>query len=348
MPLQFIRNDAISYLQQFLKANKARGMVSECSLETHLKSQHAPVANKFLSGGWVLSPKTEEPSRYRFVLFVMPHLYETEDELQAAIQSREIDRGFQALATFLSQSAIGVLVTGAVSAGMRANPSQITWRNYSYVDEQLRLNTGNEPFERWPGNRGRAMPGDEWQTDVIERFQAVDIEQLTSLTLRQAFFYGYLKQQLRKPFADPYDVDAFIVSFRQAVMPVEVKEKSPTPGGDFGLDAGRILLMLRMCLATDSNALYIVREIDTSNERRLVGWRCITLSNLVLGCSWNLQAGGAGMGGGATQTVMMPGSLFEPFTEKNLSEEWLAENSSLQMAVKTKALELAENLARFL
>ncbi len=54
------------------------------------------------------------------------------------------------------------------------------------------------------------------------------------------------------------------------------------------------------------------------------------------------------MGGGATQTVMMPGSFFESFTERNLSEEWLEENSSLQGAVRLKAQELAENLTQFL
>ena len=348
MPIQFDQSDAIAYLQQFLRANKARGMVSECSLETHLKSQHATLASKFLQGGWLLSPKTEESSRYRIVISVMPYLYQSEAELDDAIHARETDRGFQSLATFLTQSAIGVIVAGAVSTGTKADPSQLSWKNYSYVKERLNANAGNDPFDRWPGGRGYARPGDEWQPDVIDRFRAIDNEQLTSLTLRQAYYYGYLKQQLRKPFDDPYDVDAFIVSFRQSVMPIEVKEKSPTPNGAFGLDAGRILMMLRMCLATDSNALYIVREVDSSTGRRLVGWRCITLANLVLGCSWNLQAGGAGMGGGATQTVMMPGSLFEPFTERNLSEEWLEDNSSLQGAVRAKAQELAENLAQFL
>jgi hypothetical protein len=348
MPLRFTQEGAIAYLQQFLTFNKARGMVSECSLEVHLKSQNETLASKFLPGGWLISPKTEESSRYRFVISVMPHLYESESELDAAIQARETDRGFQALARFLTKSAIGVIVAGAVSSNVDANPSQLNWKNYSYIDEGLRANLENEPFIRWPGGRGRASAGNQWQSDVIDRFNGIDAEQLTSLALRQAYYYGYLKQQLRKPFDDPYDVDAFIVSFRQSVMPVEIKEKSPTEGGAFGLDAGRILMMLRMCLATDSNALYIVREVDNSTERRLVGWRCITLSNLVMGCSWNLQAGGAGMLGGGTQTVMMPGSLFESFNERNLSEDWLEENSSLQAAVKAKALKLAENLAHFL
>ncbi len=348
MPIQFEQKNAISYLQQFLKANKARGMVSECSLETYIKSQHGALASKFLQGGWLLSPKTEESSRYRVVVSVLPHIYESGAELEGIIRAKEVDRGFQALATFLTQSAIGVVVAGAINTGTTANPAQLVWKNYSYLNERLQPNAGNEPFDRWPGSRGRAMPGDAWQPDVIDRFMSVDNEQLTGLTLRQAYYYGYLKQQLHKPFDDPYDVDAFIVSFRQAVMPLEVKEKSRTDRGAFGLDAGRILMMLRMCLATDSNALYIVREVDSSKARRLVGWNCITLANLVLGCSWNLQAGGAGMGGGATQTVMMPGSLFEPFTERNLSEEWLAEHSSLQGAVRAKAQELANDLAQFL
>ncbi|HJQ32340.1 MAG TPA: hypothetical protein VJ866_09180 [Pyrinomonadaceae bacterium] len=349
MTLEFEHSPAVAYLQQFLTFNKARGMVSECSLETHLKDRSPVDAIKYLPGGWVISPRIDESSRYRFVVFVLPQLFEGEEELQAAVRAREVDRGFQALATFLTQSAFGVIVAGAVNAGDPPSPARLRWRNYSYVGERLRPNPDDEPFaSRWPGGRGRASAGNSWQPDVIDRFRAVDTGQLTTLTLRQAYYYGYLKQQLRKPFDDPYDVDAFIVSFRQAVMPVEIKEKSPTEAGAFGLDAGRILMMLRMCLATDSNALYIVREVDTSAARGLVGWRCITLSNLVMSCSWNLQGGGKGMLGGGTQTVMMPGSFFEPFTEHNLTEEWLEENSRLHESVRMKAQLLAADLVKFL
>ena len=349
MTLEFEHDSAVRYLQQFLTFNKARGMVSECSLESHLQSLSAKDAMKYLPGGWVLSPKTIESSRYRYAVFVLPQLFENENELEAAIHARETDRGFQALATFLHQSAFGIIVAGAISSDSSSPiPDRLTWRNYTYRDERLVLNTGDEPFHKWGGGRGRASAGNTWQPDVIARYKDIGCAQITSLTLRQAYFYGYLKQHLRLPFDDPYDVDAFIVSFRQTVMPVEIKEKSPTSTGSFGLDAGRILMMLRMCLATDSNALYVVREVDTSATRQLVGYRCITLSNLVMGCSWNLQAGGAGMLGGGTQTVMMPGSLFEPFTERNLSEEWLAENASLRGAVRTKALELAKEIERFL
>lgn len=354
MPQLLEAQTAINYLQQYLSFNKARGMVSECSLESFVINQVPTHANKYLSGGWLISPKTVESSRYRFVVFVMPHLYNDEIELEYAINEKQADRAFQGLATYLTQSAIGVIVSGATIREsndlfeLEENSLNLRWTNFSYTNERLNRNVNNEPFTKWAGNRGRASRGNEWQPDVIRRFEELDGEQLTSLTLRQAFYNSYLKKELKKPLDDPYDVDAFIVSYRGAVMPVEIKEKSPTESGAFGLDAGRILMMLRMCLATDSNAIYIVREIDNSVERDFVAWRYITLSNLILGCSWNLQAGGAGMGGGATQTVMMPGSLFENFTERNLTEEWLEQNASLQESVRVKAAELAIGLEAFL
>lgn len=350
MTLQLDREEAITFLQEYLTHNKARGMVSEYSLETHLRAYAPPLAAKFLPGGWVISPKTGEPPRFRVVAIVLPQVFESEAELQAEIDAKQTDRGFQALATFLTQSAVGVIVAGAVATGLYGGLTGLTWINYTYKNERLVLNAGDEPYSRWPGNRGRAnrAGGPAWDVDVVARYAELESEQLTGLALRQAYNISYLKHKLKKPFDDPYDVDAFIVSFRQAVMPVEIKEKSPTPDGDFGLDAGRILMMLRMCLATDSNALYIIREVDPAAGRRLVGWRYITLSNLIMGCSWNLQQGGKGMGGGSTQTVMMPGSLFEAFTEEIFSEEWLAENSSLQGSVRAKAQEIAAGLEHYL
>jgi hypothetical protein len=183
---------------------------------------------------------------------------------------------------------------------------------------------------------------------VLERFAAASDAALTELALRQAFFYGYLKEQLHKPVDDPYDVDGFIVAYAGTVIPIEIKDKSLTREGDFGIDAGRILMLLRLCLATDSNALYLIRQVDESAARALVSWRYITLADMVMGCRWNLQAGGRGMTGGATQTVMISGDLFQDFGPDNFSEDWLARNSSLQNAIRAAAQELASDLGRYL
>ena len=348
MPLVLAPDQIIAYLKRYLTYNKARGMVAELALDSEIGVQNSPSQQKLLAGGWLISPKVEDFHHHRYLVSVLPDLYLNPEELKQHITALEQDRGWQSLATFLSRSGIGIIVSGAWSNDDKPALDHLIWQHHIYQDERLLASANDNPFALWPGTRGRASKGNEWQADVIQRFEAASPEQVTELGMRQAFYYGYLKETLKKPLEDPYDVDAFIVSFAGRVMPVEIKEKSPTPKGDFGIDAGRILMMLRLCLATDSNALYLIREVDNSPVRQLVRWRYITLANMVIGSQWNLQAGGAGMLGGSTQTVMMAGSMFGEFTLANLSENWLAENASLQGSVRNAANNLAKNLSRYL
>lgn len=348
MPHDVHSADCIVYLQRFLTHNKARGMVAELSLKQDLALLGTPSEQKLLSGGWLISPKLPNPQHYRYMVSVLPTLYSRQDELTAVIESLEQDRGWQALATHLAQSSIGIIVSGGISDSLIPDLGNLQWMNFIYRDEHLVPAPADEPFAGWPGNRGRASKGTSWQLDVINRFELADTNDLIELVMRQAFFYGYLKQRLQKPLEDPYDVDAFVVSFTGRVLPVEIKEKSPTDKGDFGIDAGRILMLLRLCLITDSNAVYLIRQVDNSAERNLMGWKYITLSDMIMGCKWNLQAGGTGMGGGATQTVMISGAMFQDFGVANLSEEWLNANSSLQTAARMAAKALALDLGRYL
>jgi len=248
----------------------------------------------------------------------------------------------------MSQSGIGIIVSGAWPNTLPTRLDDFKWKNYVYRDERLLAASDDEPFASWSGGRGRPGTGNQWQADVLRRFENATDDELTELAMRQAFFYGYLKEYLRKSVEDPYDVDAFMVGFTGTVMPIEIKEKSPTDKGDFGIDAGRILMLLRLCLATDTNALYVIREVDESATRELVGWRYITLSDMVIGCRWNLQAGGRGMSGGATQTVMISGALFENFSLENFSEAWLTRHKSLQGSVRTTAKEISSKLQTYL
>ncbi len=296
MPVIIPAADAILYLQQFLQHNKARGMVAELALSHELGIVDSPVQQKLLPGGWFLSPKIENFHTHRYVVFMMPLLYENEAELQSAVRQLEYDRGWQALATFLSVSGIGIIVSGAWTAHQTPDLNMLSWRNFVYKDERLKATQDDAPFISWPGNRGRASKGTEWQADVKLRFEAASNDDLTALAMRQAFYYGYLKQRLKKPLEDPYDVDAFIVSFSGVVMPVEIKEKSPTAQGSFGIDAGRILMLLRLCLATDSNALYLIREVDSGADRDLIAWRYITLADIIMSARWKSSGRGRGHG----------------------------------------------------
>lgn len=341
----------IVYLQRFFAPRKARGMAGEISFDKHLEEIDSAQANKMFAGAWVMSPNlsdAENPVNYRIAIFVLPILFSSKEELDLEIQRIVRDRGYQSLFSNLKKSGVGIIVSGAID-NIDHDPDNFTWKNYAYVDERLVLQPNDEPFTSISTGRGRANINHQiWENDVIARFNDFDDESLLRLTLKQAFYYSYLKLKLRAVFKDPYDVDAFLVGYDGSVFPVELKEKSPTDRGEFGIDAGRILMMMRLCITTDSNALYIIREVDGSENRGLVGYRYITFADMIMNVSWNLQAGGAGMGGGSTQTVMMPSRVFKEFNADVLKEEWIAENSSLSAKVKEKAIRFYTSIERLI
>jgi hypothetical protein len=51
-------------------------------------------------------------------------------------------------------------------------------------------------------------------------------------------------------------------------------------------------MLLCLALPTDSNGLYIIKEVEDNPERSLVGWKFVTLSDIISCAQWNLQAGG--------------------------------------------------------
>ena len=320
-------------------------MAAEMSIYNEIAGKKAE--NKLLDGAWILSPRDKYYVRY--CSFVMSQFYEDNDELQADIDNLVSNRTWQTLATFLINNHIGITVSGGVADSTLNVIEQIHWITYSYEDEQLHIRQNHEPFKSWESGTGRPSKGKEWNNDVEDRYKNANSHDLINLTMRQAFLEGYLKETLRKSFGETYDVDGFIVSFAGKVLPLEIKEKSRTPKKEeFGVDAGRILMLLRMCLMTDSNALYIIREVDESETRELINWQYITLSDLIMKCRWNLQGGGAGMGGGTTQTIMMPADLFNILNDENFSEDWLSDNGSLQNSVKNAGLKLKNDLVKYL
>lgn len=335
---------AIAYLREYLSNNKARGMLAELAIEREVGDEFR---RKFQQGAWIFSPYGY--ASHRMCSFVLPILFTSFSEVERAVEALEADRGWQTLATFLTQSSIGVIVSAGTLVSEKVDFDALRWWNFVYRNERLIALEGDLPFQNWHGNRGRANKArTTWTPDIIHRFRDTSLDALTSITLRQIFYYSYLKKHLKKPLADPYDVDGFIVSYSGRVFPLEMKEKSRTSKGEFGVDAGRILMLLRLCLLTDSNALYLIREVDEDEQRSLIGWRYITLSDLVMKCRWNLQSGGVGMGGGGTQTIMMSAEDFSPFTSEQLQERWLTEHGSLQQAMRQTAQQIERGLAQLL
>ncbi len=90
---------------------------------------------------------------------------------------------------------------------------------------------------------------------------------------------------MKKPMADPYDVDKFIVSLSQKhVLPIKMKETFPVITNKdryYVIDTDRIMVLLRISIPSDSNAVYIVRQI-TEEGRKFEAWKYITLSQIIM------------------------------------------------------------------
>jgi len=170
---------------------------------------------------------------------------------------------------------------------------------------------------------------------------------LKTALLNELFYTGFLKALLKKPVNDPYDVDQFAISLSQKhIFPMEIKEKFAATENSsskfFGIDAGRIMMMLRLCLPNDANAIYLIRELNEAGVFQ--GWKYITLSDIIMASGWNLQAGGRGMGGQNTQTVKLHYDRFRDFTEDTISEDNLKIIGNMPEEIKKTAQEFSEKI----
>ena len=58
-------------------------------------------------------------------------------------------------------------------------------------------------------------------------------------------------------------------------------------------------------------SLFVVREIDSQQDRNLVAWRYITFDQLAQYASWVFRSGGPGMTGARSETVRIPAEQFQ-------------------------------------
>lgn len=138
----------------------------------------------------------------------------------------------------------------------------------------------------------------------------------------------FTKEHLRSAFNTPYmaeisDIDGLFWG-QQYTYPMEIKEKTSAPSSDmgdyFGLDVGPFS-KLAFFAAKRGNlrSLYVVREINNTTDRALVGWLYITFDDLVQRASWGSRAGGMTMLGGASSVVRIPRAAFMPLDAANLA-----------------------------
>jgi hypothetical protein len=354
-------NSTVELLESLWKSNKAKGLLAQGTFLEELERGNfgADAKEKIFSGCWTLSPKETDFYKFRYSFFIHPRITKTESK---QIDPKELlgtlYRPFFAVAEFLNNASIGVnyVVTSSPDGQIPFDEikaqrfNKLCWKFLNFQNGSFQEYDPFPFFQGWAGTKGRASKGATWDAVIKQKMLKLSDNTLEGLLLNELFYTGFMKGTLKKPLNDPYDVDSFLVSISQRhILPMEIKEKFPRDtreGKFFGIDAGRIMMLLRLCLPNETNAIYLIRELDEKGN--FIGWKYITLADLVMTSSWNLQAGGKGMGGQSTQTVRLPYDYFKTFGKNEFSEEKLKEIGSLSKDAKCIAKQFGDKLsARF-
>ena len=344
-------NKIVKILQDFWPRNKAKGLLAQSTLANEVEESvfGKNGKDKFLPGCWLLAPKNLDFYKFRFSFFIHQSVV-SEKEIKSANCEKFLGglyRPFHAIAEFLNNAGIGVIYAipftkdgnlpyGEISKRVFEN---IGWAFFSFEGGNFIPRNPIEFFKKWEGDRGRASYGGNWDKVVTEKVKKLDEKILVELLLNELFYIGFIKSVLKKPLNDPYDVDSFLMSMSQRfIFPMEIKEKFAGENQHekfFGIDAGRVMMLLRLCLPNDANAIYLIRELN--EEGNFIDWKYITLSDIIMSSSWNLQAGGPGMGGQSTQTIRLPYDYFKKFDETAIADENLQIIGNMPKDVKNLA-----------
>jgi hypothetical protein len=350
-----------------MPGNKALGLLAQLDFERWIQKQADTVKNKYFPGCWVTSLKDEYFYALKTCFFVIPRIERNSDVL-SIIQEMQSNRQFHALNSALKTAGFEVLHCMPVIDREPATIKSVGWRVFRYYNERLEEQDNTKYFGQWEG-RGRPSNPKPWKPETEVKFQGMNGEDLTSLVLPQLFFNGFFKAIYKASVTDPYDTDGFIISYDGKLFPVELKEKFPfsikRPPKDqtrivppqlndlrLGVDVGRVLMMLRICLPLNTNGYYIVREVENNTERKLKSWKYIRLDEIIMKCSWNVQAGGPGMASGAkgagsdTSTIIIPYSTFSDLDTDTFSDITLKEHGTLTEGTKRMAEEFAIRLKK--
>jgi len=353
-------NKIVKVLQDFWPKNKAKGLLAQSILANEIEKDFFGKngKNKFLPGCWLLAPKNFNFYKLRFSFFI--HHSPISEKQTKSISCEELlgnfYRPFHAIAEFLNNAGIGVIYTIPFTKDGRLPYNEmekrffqnIGWIFFNFENGNFRFKNPIEFFKNWEGEKGRASYGGNWDNDVLKNIKKLDEKILIKLLLNELFYIGFIKSVLKKPLNDPYDVDSFLMSMSQRfIFPMEIKEKFAGENQHdkfFGIDAGRVMMLLRLCLPNDANAIYLIRELDDAG--RFIDWKYITLSDIIMSASWNLQAGGPGMGGQSTQTIRLPYKYFKKFDESAISEENLQIIGNIPKDIKNIAKTFAEEISQ--
>ena len=292
-----------------LNMNKLRGVFAEVSFRERL--QEMGFGTRVGPGGWVLRKTRKDFGSTTVVVF--PEVVDPGRDYSIHRECRPPEALHTVCATFHQTGLHAFYCTPVVQATDDA--VAVKWNAV-----QLGIPVPTEPMDLREMMSGRfesrthAHNYLRWNTDCGNLPLGALREEFSKENLRVYFSTRF--------YAEVSDIDGLLWG-QQYTYPIEIKEKTVATDKDigdwFGLDIGPFVKLAYYAAKRGNlHSIFVVREIDDVETRRLKEWWYITFEDMAKAASWLQQGGGQNMIGGRSAVVRVPKAAFKPLTHENL------------------------------
>ena len=294
-----------------MNRNKLNGLLAEVDLRQHLAD--LGFADRISPGGWIARKDGPGEFGHQTVVF-FPEVILPDTDYPADRIFPAPSHGLHTICATFHQTGISAYFCAA-SVPEQNNAEDIMWHA-----KQLGL-PADQPYARFPDcltgafrRRERNYNFLRYQTDTATIPAHAIAEEYSKENIRVAFQNSFM--------AEMSDVDGIFWG-QQFTYPLEIKEKTPAHdralGDFFGLDLGPFVkLSYYAAKRGNLHSIFIVREIDSVEDRNLVAWWFIRYEDLAQYASWIQQGGGRSMIGGQSSVVRVHKAEFRPLDAANL------------------------------
>ena len=294
-----------------LNRNKLNGLLAEVDFRAHLAS--LGFGDRVSRGGWI-ARKVGAGEFARKTAVFFPETITPANPYPSSRTLPQQDVGLHTICATFHQSGIAAFFCAATIEQTNVGES-VGWNAI-----QLGLPTA-QTYQQFPGSVTHLFSQRTRKYKYLRH--KTNAEVIPSDAVAEEFSKENLRIAFQTPFmAEVSDIDGILWG-QQFTYPLEIKEKTAAQdnrlGEFFGLDTGPFVKLAYYAAKRGNlHSLFVVREIDNVETRRLVNWWFIKFEELAKFASWVSLAGGPGMGGGASRVVCIPKAEFQPVTRENL------------------------------
>jgi hypothetical protein len=289
--------------------NKLHGLLAEIDFRNYLRS--IGFSDRVSVGGWIA--RCTGPGQFgKNVLVMFPETIQPNVEYSPDRLLPNPSHGLHTICATFHQ--IGIRSYYCSPIIRKNDPAAIIWKavelglptQQKYIDfpkdiKGFNVRTRGYNFLRYKSDVS-VIPSES----IAEEFSKEDIR-----VTFQNHFMGELS-----------DIDGILWG-QQYTYPLEIKEKTSAPdrgmGEFFGIDVGPFVkLSFYAAKRGNLHSIFVVREIDNPETRRLVKWWFITFEKMAQYAGWTPIAGGMNMRGGGSSVIKIPKSEFTELDKKSI------------------------------